>query len=132
MDSELTPQQLSELKNTLRQQRKTLLARIHEVLLQSDSEHYVDLSGKVHDVGEEAVAALLSDVNLAVIDHEINELRDVEQALSRIDSGSYGICIDCSAPIGYERLSAYPTAKRCLQCQQLYEKTHATANKPSL
>ena len=36
-------------------------------------------------------------------------------------------CIDCGQPIPFARLEAYPTAKRCLRCQQIREATHAPA-----
>jgi DnaK suppressor protein len=41
--------------------------------------------------------------------------------LIRIATGQYGVCIDCETNIPFERLNAYPTAKRCLTCQQHYE-----------
>jgi uncharacterized protein (DUF983 family) len=43
-----------------------------------------------------------------------------------------GACNDCGEPIGYNRLMAYPTAKRCVQCQEVYEKTHAGNLHPKL
>jgi RNA polymerase-binding transcription factor DksA len=36
------------------------------------------------------------------------------------------VCVDCGASVGYERLEAYPTAKRCLACQQAHEKTRGS------
>ena len=46
-------------------------------------------------------------------------------AEERVAAGRYGICIDCGRAIDYERLEAYPSAKRCLPCQQHREKTRA-------
>jgi RNA polymerase-binding transcription factor DksA len=37
-------------------------------------------------------------------------------------AGTYGECRDCGEPIALARLSAYPTAMRCLACQQRHEK----------
>jgi len=42
-------------------------------------------------------------------------------ALRLIREGNYGACIDCGDAIGYERLSAYPTAGRCIRCQERHE-----------
>lgn len=43
-------------------------------------------------------------------------LQEVESALARVDSGSYGRCEKCSEPIPIERLEARPTATTCLGC----------------
>lgn len=53
----------------------------------------------------------------------VGEVRDIVAAEERVAAGRYGICIDCGDDIGYERLKAYPSAKRCLSCQQHREKT---------
>lgn len=60
-------------------------------------------------------------------DQELHELQDISQARSRMQDGSYGLCADCGADIAVERLLAYPTAKRCLACQQLHERRHSRA-----
>ncbi|MBG7618045.1 TraR/DksA C4-type zinc finger protein [Herbaspirillum sp. AP02] len=60
-------------------------------------------------------------------DQELHELQDISQARSRMQDGSYGLCADCEADIAVERLLAYPTAKRCLACQQLHERRHPRA-----
>jgi len=44
------------------------------------------------------------------------EIRQIREALSRIESGSYGTCADCGRPISAERLTAVPTAVTCLAC----------------
>lgn len=41
-----------------------------------------------------------------------------DAALSRIDTNSYGICIDCSEPIPYGRLILQPETERCANCQR--------------
>ncbi|HEX3200937.1 MAG TPA: TraR/DksA C4-type zinc finger protein, partial [Actinomycetes bacterium] len=45
-------------------------------------------------------------------------LRDVEQALERMDAGSYGLCERCGQPIGDERLEALPAARLCMTCKR--------------
>jgi DnaK suppressor protein len=45
-----------------------------------------------------------------------NTLKDVEEALTRLDDGTYGICEVCGQPIGEARLEAMPTARRCITC----------------
>lgn len=58
----------------------------------------------------------------AVLDaHAQLALEDIEAALARIDDGTYGICVRCSAPIDAERLWALPRVKFCIGCQRVCE-----------
>src|SRR5262245_38796851 len=45
-------------------------------------------------------------------------LRAIEEALVRIDNGTYGICRDCGAPIAPARLNAIPWARVCITCKE--------------
>lgn len=45
-------------------------------------------------------------------------LREIDDALARMDEGTYGICIDCRQPIPAERLEARPYALRCVADQE--------------
>ncbi len=58
----------------------------------------------------------------AMNEHETAELGDIEAALARLQAGTYGQCTDCGVTIPPARLNAYPTAKRCIDCQSLVEK----------
>lgn len=132
MKPELSERQMHELRSALETRRRELLEEIRTELLASDNQHFQDLAGRVHDSGEESVADLLSDLNLAMIDQHIEALRETEQALSRMAMGSYGLCSECGKPIEYERLQAYPSAVRCIEHQRQYEKTHAGEQVPRL
>lgn len=48
-------------------------------------------------------------------------LEDVEQALTLMRRGQYGMCIECGRPIPLERLDAQPAATRCTDCQKLVD-----------
>lgn len=122
--SHLTDEQLAELKETLEGQRRQLRQDIRDELLRTDEEQYGELAGQVHDSGDESVADLLSDINTAVISQSIKALREVEAAQERIREGYYGRCEDCEVEIPYERLRAYPSARRCITDQERYEKLH--------
>ena len=132
MTASVSMQERVLLKKQLEQRRAELLSLIHKQLLESDNQTYNDFAGRVHDSAEEAVADLLADIGFADIDREVSEVSDIEQALIRIATGVYGVCIDCEAVISFERLSAYPTAKRCLACQQHYESGSRSPSRPSL
>ena len=116
---------IRELKQTLDARYLDLREEIRQELLRSDNEHFIDLAGQVHDLEEESVADLLVDIDLAIIDMHVDEVRDIDAALMRLSIRSYGTCTDCQAEIEIPRLRAWPTAKRCQPCQSRYEREHA-------
>jgi DnaK suppressor protein len=52
----------------------------------------------------------------AMLDRAQARLADIDAARERAAAGSYGICVECGAPIGADRLAARPTAERCIAC----------------
>jgi RNA polymerase-binding transcription factor DksA len=46
------------------------------------------------------------------------ELREVEEALQRIDAGTWGRCLACNGAIGRDRLRALPDARHCISCSR--------------
>jgi len=121
----LTKNQLLEFKTQLKEQFCDVREEIRQELLRSDDQHFIDIAGQVHDLEDESVADLLVDLNLAMIDMHVEEIRDIDASLMSIAHGSYGVCTDCGIDIAVERLRATLTAKRCTPCQLTYERTHA-------
>ena len=132
MTHQLLPEQSATLKATLRQRFDVLLAEVREDLLKSDDDRAAMLADRVRDVGDESLADLVVDLDLADTDRDLEEHRDVEAALARIDLGTYGMCVQCGGPIPLDRLTAFPTAKRCQPCQAMHEKTFVQKTKASL
>ncbi len=128
----LTENQIHDFKKKLNDRFYESREEIRLELLESDDQHYIDLAGRVHDRGEESVADLLVDLQLASVDRHFQEIRDIDGALMRTAAGNYGVCIDCESSIAVDRLKAYPTAKRCQPCQAAYERLHAGGSGPSL
>ena len=125
--------QLAELAGQLDRRRDALLEEVRDELEHSENQQYIELIGRVPpDIGDQSVGDALADLNLAIIDRHVQELRDIDAAKLRIKAGTYGVCIDCGGHIGVERLRAYPTAKRCRPCQQQRERTYAHEGTPSL
>ena len=58
------------------------------------------------------------EVNLGLMQNEATQLRDVEDAIVRIDNGSYGICETCEKKILKPRLKALPFVRNCISCQR--------------
>ena len=85
----------------------------------------VTLGESVDEATDDALLVKLSAVDDPVIRQNLQDVRDILGARQRIATGKYGECIDRGADIGYERLLAYPTAKRCIGCQREHEKRKA-------
>lgn len=129
---ELTRDQVKELEGVLRRRQSELNAEVNAKLQQTSSQGLQELNGTVGDAGDESVAHMMTDLSLTAATRDVNELREVEGALQRIADGTYGECADCGGDIDYERLKAYPTAMRCVECQSQHEKVYAVQGTPSL
>jgi DnaK suppressor protein len=121
----LSSQQLDRFSARIAERKRLLLEDVRRVLKGIGDERYADLVGEVGDSGDKAAASLLRDVREAEVVRDVGELRDIAAAEERLAAGRYGACTDCGEPIGFKRLDAYPTAKRCIGCQELREKTRA-------
>lgn len=129
----LTDTELSSLAERLQERHRIVLAVVREEIEQSDAREYGKLIGALPgDIGDQSIADTLADLNISLADRHITQLRAVEAALLRIRNGTYGTCVDCGAEIGFERLSAYPTAERCIQDQDRVERTYAHESTPTL
>ena len=125
--------QLSELKERLDRRYASLLEEVRDALEKSENQQYIELIDRVPaDIGDQSVGDALADLSLALIDRHIQEIRDIEAARARIKDGRFGTCEDCGEAIGFERLRAYPTARRCIRCQQQRERTYAHEGTPTL
>lgn len=120
--SALDRKHIARLETRLVERRRDLVAEIGGKLDES-REHSSNATIEQRlEGGDQALAALIADTDMTIAGRSIEELRDVQAALERIAGNTYGDCIDCAGPIASERLDAYPTAKRCAQCQEVYER----------
>jgi len=129
----LTQSQINQLAKKLNEDYKTLLREVREELENSGNQHRIDLlNNEPGDSGDESLANALADFNLTVLDRHIDAMRDIEAALQRIKNGEYGVCMDCGDDVAFARLQAYPTAKRCLTCQEKRERDYAHEGHPKM
>lgn len=110
---------LSELKVHLEKEKIRLVTRINELTIQdpfSDPDRTNDNAASDVEASEESnhdrVAALVDELKIQVV--------NVENALLRIEDGTYGFCNVCHELIDTDRLSVLPTATLCLK----HEKEH--------
>lgn len=131
--SPLNQSQLDQLVKKLKEDYQRLLGEVRNELENTDDQHRVDLlNSEPGDSGDESLANALSDFNVATLDRHIQAMRDIEAALKRIKDGEYGVCIDCGDDVGFSRLQAYPTAKRCIVCQEKREREYVQEGHPKM
>jgi DnaK suppressor protein len=62
------------------------------------------------------------EFNLELLERDGSTLREIEEALGRVDSGRYGMCEECEAWIARDRLKAVPHTRHCIDCKRQLEK----------
>lgn len=75
----------------------------------------------VRDEGESSEADIREDIELALLQMQSETLRKVNDALGRLEEGTYGRCVDCDEDITEARLRALSFAVRCKDCEEARE-----------
>ncbi len=104
-----------ELRERLLKERADLLAGVRrniEGLSAADRVSEDEQAQRFHD----------DFVRLRLSTMDIERLRMVNEALDRIQTGDYGICLNCDQPIPAKRLQALPWARYCVTCQEQFAK----------
>jgi len=73
------------------------------------------------DDGDIADIACRDSLQAAKYSRHLKQLRTIEEALLKIEEGTYGRCEDCDEDISPGRLNAIPFALRCVECQERHE-----------
>ena len=112
-------------KRTIDRFRKILLKEREEIIgdvKQSyESSQEVGQDG-IQDIGDEAANVYNKQILLTLNENERMRLKEVDEALDRIASKTYGTCEECGEPIGLKRLEVKPVAKYCVPCKTNLEK----------
>jgi DnaK suppressor protein len=106
------------LSNSTEKYRQMLLEKREQVV--SGMGVKFDTIAKMGRVAEEDQAQLSHDefVSLRLNSLDYLQLRLVEEALDRVQSGDFGVCLACEQPIPPKRLQALPWARYCVPCQE--------------
>jgi DnaK suppressor protein len=111
----------ADLKRMLEERRREILS---EVQGRIRGQREADTWGKVHEVldtGESSEADIQEDIEFALIQMKAETLTKINDALGRLDEGTYGYCSDCGGEISEQRLRALPFAVRCKDCEESRE-----------
>jgi DnaK suppressor protein len=105
------------IKKKLIKQRQDLLAEAEHTLtnkISSEKESFPDPT-------DQAVAELDNNFVLRLRGREQKLLKKIDDAISRIDSGVYGVCESCGEQISMKRLEARPVTTLCIECKTRQE-----------
>lgn len=119
-----TEAQLMQLKTALHKRYLDLQEEIRSELAHTQDISDFDLKEYLNNIPD--------DIDTALVDRQINEMRELEMSLKYLSELEFGDCIDCGNEIGFERLLVYPSAQRCIECQSRYEKAFPQESNPSL
>ena len=96
--------------------RETILAESRDTLavLQLESENHPDIADRASSETDRAI-------ELRARDRQRKLISKIDEALGRIEDGSYGKCEECGGEIGVERLRARPVTTLCINCKSQQE-----------
>jgi RNA polymerase-binding protein DksA len=128
----LSKEQLKQFRELLIQERAKFAGEIRSIA-QDASKNPRDASGDlsaytIHmaDMSSDTYERELA-MNIASTEQQV--LYQIDDALKRIDEGTYGACVTCNKPITLSRLKAVPYAAQCIECQR--EQERKPKSKPS-
>lgn len=116
--SSLTQDQQQRIRSMLKQRAAELR---RDLASHRQGHERADAEPGVADTKDLALSESADAVGDAEIERDRDELRQIEAAFQRLESGRYGECAECGEAIDASRLQAQPAATRCLKCQQRVE-----------
>ena len=113
--------------------KKDRMKHFQQILLQKKAELTTNVSDEeregrdavtieAKDFGDMATQSSGQEMSFAISDAGRKSLRDIEQALLRVQEGTYGTCEKCSKPIDEARLEVVPQANMCISCKEAVER----------
>ena len=109
-----------ELRRILEDRRRDILSEVQGRIRGVRAEG----AEKPHDVmdpGETSEVDIQEDIEFALIQMKAETLNKINEALSRLEEGTYGHCFECGDEIAEARLRALPFAVRCKDCEEARE-----------
>ncbi len=111
-----------ELRKLLLGLRDETLAKIEEEMGAKIREDPRFSSFSTMDIGDLSQLDLAEDIDYSLLQLYVERLRNIEEALRRLEEGTYGYCEECGKPIGLKRLKVLPFTRYCVKCQERLEK----------
>ena len=110
-----------ELKQMLESRRREIMNEVQGKIRDARTEGNWTKLNEVLDAGESSEADIQEDIEFALIQMKAETLNKIDEALRRLEEGSYGYCFECGEEISERRLRALPFAVRCKDCEEARE-----------
>lgn len=110
-----------DLKRILEERKREMLSEVQEKIRDVRTESSTAKANDVLDAGESSEADIQEDIEFALIQMKAETLNKINEALTRLEEGTYGYCFECGAEISERRLRALPFAVRCKDCEEARE-----------
>lgn len=108
---EIGPTEQEQIRAQLVTQKRELEARVNRIHEHAREPLDADSSEQAAQLGNvEVVSALENEA--------VNEIAQIDGALRRLETGSYGVCVTCGEDISTKRLEAWPASAECLDCAE--------------
>ena len=101
--------------------RQEIIKEIEESLGQSLTEDQQRRLESARDVGDQALMDLERELGISLMEMRNRRRQSIDEALTRLHDGTYGICAECGVEISEKRVQAVPFAKLCVECQSRAE-----------
>jgi DnaK suppressor protein len=110
-----------ELRQILEERRREILNEVQVKMRDVRAEGALGEAQGVLDAAETSEADIQDDIEFALIQMKSETLHKIEEALARLDEGTFGYCFECGDEISERRLRALPFAVRCKDCEEARE-----------
>jgi len=118
----LNPERLSEVKGRLLERKRRLWQEVKSQLKSNIGDGYQEMLSTARDEEDQATVSLMAETSLTLLGPKRQELEAIEEALQRLENGSYGLCEVCGQPIEPRRLEIMPETPLCRNCMSQREK----------
>jgi len=126
LKNKLAKKELAEFKKLILKRKEEINDEIKHIsddtLKKSQKDASGDISGYTYHMADVATDNYDREFSLGLASSDRHSLYELEDALKKIEDGTFGICEDCKSLITRVRLKAVPQARLCVKCQEKREK----------
>jgi DnaK suppressor protein len=125
MPTSAKPAAVRMTKKDMEKYRRALLTKKDEIsqeLVKNKDAGQESSDEMTQDIADKATSSYTKEFLFSLSDSERTLVQQIDQALARIDEGSYGTCTHCATLLMEKRLEAVPWTPYCLDCMELSEK----------
>ena len=110
-----------ELKGILEERRREIMSEVQGRMRDVRAEGAGNAVQGVLDAAESSELDIQDEIEFALIQMKAETLNKIEEALRRLEEGTYGYCFECGEEVNEKRLRALPFAVRCKDCEEARE-----------